>query len=91
MTDSASESDLREVTIRLFAAAKERAGAESVTVRLPVRASIGDLRTALSESIPELQSLVPHLLFAIGTEYAGDAAIVPATGEIVAFPPVSGG
>jgi molybdopterin converting factor small subunit len=79
------------ITVRLFAAARERAGAESVTVRLPAGATIRELRMALSETVPALRPLAGHLLFAIGTDYAADGAAVPTSGEVVAFPPVSGG
>lgn len=89
MTDSTI--GLRDVTIRLFAAAKDRAGAETVAVRIPAAATIGDVRTAIGETIPALRPLVPHLLFAVGTDYAPDTAAVPESGEVAAFPPVSGG
>lgn len=81
----------REVTVRLFAAAKDRAGADTVTVAVPLDARIGELRAALGETVPELRPLAPHLLFAIGTEYAVDESPLPTNGEVVAFPPVSGG
>lgn len=83
--------DLRDVTVRLFAAAKDRAGSDTVTVRLPTGAVIGDLREVLGEAIPALRPLTKHLLFAAGTDYAADAAPVPEGAEIAAFPPVSGG
>jgi molybdopterin converting factor small subunit len=91
MMHSGSEADLRMVTVRLFAAARDRAGSNSVSVRLPVRATIRELRAALGEASPALRPLMSHLLFAIGTEYVTDDAAVPDAGEIVAFPPVSGG
>ena len=79
------------VTVRLFARAREVAGAEFMRVPLPVGARVADLRTALGEQSPSLQPLVPHLLFAIGTDYATDETLVPPNTELVAFPPVSGG
>ena len=89
MTDSTT--GLRDVTVRLFAAAKDRAGAETVTVCVPAAATIGDVRAALAETVPGVRPLVSHLLFAVGTDYAPDTAVVPNSGEVVAFPPVSGG
>jgi molybdopterin converting factor small subunit len=80
-----------DVAVRLFAGARERAGAEVVAVRLPAGATIGELRMALGETVPALRPLVGHLLFAVGTEYATDDAPLPEAGEVVAFPPVSGG
>ncbi|MGC1273547.1 MAG: MoaD/ThiS family protein [Planctomycetaceae bacterium] len=91
MTDSATTPDDRFVTIRLFAAAKERARADMVTVKVPSTASIGALREALGLTVPALRPLVPYLLFAVDAAYARDDATIPQSGEVVAFPPVSGG
>jgi molybdopterin converting factor small subunit len=79
------------VAVRLFARAREVAGSETVNVAVPVGARIADLRSALGEASPPLRPLVPHLLFAIGTEYASDETLVPPNADLVAFPPVSGG
>jgi molybdopterin converting factor small subunit len=78
-------------TVRLFARAREVAGSDAVSVALPVGARVADLRTALGETYPPLRPLAPHLLFAIGTDYASDETLVPPGAELVAFPPVSGG
>jgi molybdopterin converting factor small subunit len=82
---------LREVPLRLFAAARDLAGAETVAVTVPIDATIGDLRAALDEAFPRMRPLVPHLLFAIGASYVKDDTAIDDAGEIVAFPPVSGG
>ena len=79
------------VSVRLFAGAMQRAGAETVDVTLPAEACIADLRAALAAQFPPLRAIAAQLLFAIGTEYATDATPLPTDGEIVAFPPVSGG
>jgi sulfur-carrier protein len=89
--NSPVSSDVRHVTVRLFAAAKERAGSDTIAVRVPPMARIKDLRAAIRETVPALRPLVPQLLFAVGTEYAADDARLPESGEVVAFPPVSGG
>lgn len=83
--------DRRIVTVRLFAAARERAQADSIDVTIPDSATFHDVREALCETAPGLRPLAGHLLFAVGTTYASDDSPVPETGEIVAFPPVSGG
>ncbi len=87
----AMTTETRKVTVRLFAAARERVGSENVTVSLSASGTVRDLRAALAESFPPLRPLVPYLLFAIGNDYAPEDAIVPPDGEIAAFPPVSGG
>jgi molybdopterin converting factor small subunit len=52
---------------------------------------VRQLRAALATEVPELASLMPHLMFAINTEYASDEAAIPAGAEIACIPPVSGG
>ena len=79
------------VRVRLFARARDLAGAERVRVELPESARVSDLRAALAEQVPGLQPLVGSLLVAIGTDYADDAAAVTPNAEIACFPPVSGG
>ena len=79
------------VDVRLFARARDLAGAERVLVELPASARVSDLREALSEQFPALRPLVPNLLVAIGTDYANDAAAINPGADIACFPPVSGG
>lgn len=80
-----------KVEVQLFARARDAAGAERVTLELPSRASVGDLRTALAASYPKLAPLTPSLFVAVGHAYAGNEAILEQHSEIACFPPVSGG
>lgn len=80
-----------ELSVRLFARARDLAGADSVTVELPEEASIGDLKNALTAQHESLAAIVPHLLVAIGTDYADDSTILSRDAEVSCFPPVSGG
>jgi molybdopterin converting factor subunit 1 len=79
------------VRVRLFAAARQLAGADQVTVELANGATVGDLRRALTDQYPTLARLLPQTLFAIDTEYVADAAVVAPEAEIACIPPVSGG
>ena len=79
------------VSVKLFAIAKDLAGRDTVEVPLPDGSNVGDLRRSLGETVPELSDLVDHVLFAIGTDYADDATIIPAGADVVCIPPVSGG
>jgi len=81
----------RDITVRLFAAARDQAGAETLVVRVPISATVQDVRRTLETTVPALQSLAPHLLFAIGSSYVHDDDAIADAGEVVAFPPVSGG
>ena len=80
-----------KVDVKLFAHARDVAGAETVSVDVPDSAKVADLRTALALKFPELKPLVPNLLVAVGNEYADDETSLDASKEIACFPPVSGG
>lgn len=80
-----------QLSVRLFARARDLAGADSVTVELPEEASVADLKSALQNQHESLAPIVPHLLVAIGTDYADDSTNLDASAEVSCFPPVSGG
>lgn len=79
------------LTVKLFARARDLAGSSTVTVTLPDAATVADLRCALAEQYPVLAPLTPHLLVAIGTDYAHDRTALSASADVACFPPVSGG
>jgi MoaE-MoaD fusion protein len=75
-----------EVTVRLFAMLRERAGAGSVTLELPEGARVRDALESLSglaEGIP--------LVMAVNREYASEDDVLDAGDELALIPPVSGG
>ena len=57
-----------KVDVKLFARARDAAGAETVSVDVPDSAKVADLRAALALKFPELESLVSTLLVAVGNE-----------------------
>lgn len=75
-----------EVTIRLFAQLRERAGARELTLELPEGASVGD---ALHE-LGDLAAGLP-LVMAVNREYAPDDHVLDPGDELALIPPVSGG
>jgi sulfur-carrier protein len=80
-----------KLDVRLFARARDAAGAERVTIELPAGARVADLRAALAAHSPNLEALVPCLLFAVGTDYADDKMLLSPEADVACFPPVSGG
>jgi len=80
-----------KIAVKLFAAAKQRAGRDAVEVELPSPATVAALRMALAAQHPNLASLLPHARLAINSDYAADHAVIPAAAEIAIIPPVSGG
>jgi MoaE-MoaD fusion protein len=75
-----------EVTVRLFAMLRERAGASEVTVELPDGARVSDALAALDGLADGLP-----LVMAVNREYADGDAPLGAGDELALIPPVSGG
>jgi molybdopterin converting factor subunit 1 len=75
-----------QVTVRLFAMLRERAGASEVTLELPAGARVRDALDSLAglaEGIP--------LVMAVNREYADADRVLDAGDELALIPPVSGG
>ena len=79
------------VKVRLFAVARQLAGAETVQIDLPRDATIAELRHHLAERFPELVRFGPQLRFAVNTEYAEDSTRIDENADVACIPPVSGG
>jgi len=75
-----------EVTVRLFAMLRERAGSNELTLELPEGARVGD---AIAE-LGDLAAGLP-LVMAVNREYAREDALLDPGDELALIPPVSGG
>jgi len=82
---------MKTVHVRLFARAKDLAGADSVAVELPAEARVGDLRRRMAQLYPALAGLLQRSALAVNNEFADDAQLLSGTAEIALLPPVSGG
>jgi len=76
-----------EVTVRLFAMLRERAGARELTLSLPDGARVSDALAALGDVAPPELPLV----MAVNREYARDDRVLDPGDELALIPPVSGG
>jgi molybdopterin converting factor subunit 1 len=79
------------VHVRLFARARDLAGADSLRVELPEGATVTDLRRQLAADCPSLASLLERSALAVENEFAADSLRLSAKAEIALLPPVSGG
>jgi molybdopterin converting factor subunit 1 len=79
------------VTVRLFARARDLAGAEALTVELPAGATVADLRRRLLEERPALGPLLPRCAVAVGGDFAEETRALADGEEAAVLPPVSGG
>jgi molybdopterin synthase catalytic subunit/molybdopterin converting factor small subunit len=75
-----------QVSVRLFAGLRQRAGRDSVALELPEGASVGDALRALSD----VTGGTPCVL-AVNRVYAGEEQTLQAGDELALIPPVSGG
>ena len=74
------------VTVRLFAGLRERAGCDEVALELPDGARVSDALARLHDVIAD----VP-VVMAVNHEYADDGHSLSAGDELALIPPVSGG
>lgn len=79
------------VSVRLFAVAKQLAGRERIDLELRDGATLAELRRRLAEEAPALSGVLGQMMFTVGTEYVDDGATVPPDADIACIPPVSGG
>ncbi|MEL6905552.1 MAG: molybdenum cofactor biosynthesis protein MoaE [Planctomycetota bacterium] len=81
----------RSVTVRLFAALRERAGADAVDVAdVPAGSTLGELKALAVAQHPALGSL-DAVAGVVGTTYATDDHVLEDGDQIALLPPVSGG
>jgi len=80
-----------KIRLRLFAAARQTAGCDSLKLELPDGATIGQLRRQLALQIPQLAGLAEQAMFALDREYADNATAIPPGADVACIPPVSGG
>ncbi len=80
-----------KVTVKLFAVARQLAGADSLELEVPARATVADVRRELVKRVPRLDQFGQQLRFAVNADYADDTMTVPAGAEVACIPPVSGG
>lgn len=79
------------IWIKLFAAAKQRAGTSATSFSLPAGATVADLRREIAREYPAMVELLPHCRIAVNCDFAGDDLVLEETQEIGIIPPVSGG
>jgi molybdopterin converting factor subunit 1 len=79
-----------QLTIRLFAGLRERAGASTLDIDVPEAGTVADLLAAL-EGTPVGGMPARSFIVAVNREYADGGVPVRAGDEVALIPPVSGG
>jgi len=87
----ARTSAIMNLTVRLFAGLRERAGADELTLDgLPEPLDLAGLKRELESRHPELGPL-GYVRGVVGTEYVPDSTPLSGGAEVALLPPVSGG
>lgn len=79
------------LSVRLFAAFRERAGAHEIDVELPEGATVADLVDAVVARAPGLASVVGAARPVVNKEFADPSRRLAVDDEVALLPPVSGG
>lgn len=79
------------VTVRFFAAAREKAKRASLELDLEDGARVRDAVAALVAALPDLGPLMPKLRIAVAEEFAGPDEVLTPGAELALIPPVAGG
>ena len=77
--------------VRLFARARDLAGAAVLVLDLPAGATVADLRRTVAATHPTLAPLLARSAVAVNDDFADDTQVLPPNAEVALLPPVSGG
>lgn len=79
------------VTLRYFAAARERAGTSSEALELPAGATAADALAAACAAHPALGAVQDKLRLAVDQEFSPPGRALREGSEVALIPPVAGG
>ena len=79
------------IRVKLFAAARELAGAGDVTLEVANGATVDEVQRVLLRKVPALEKIVSHARWAVDAEFATGDTMVTEQAEVALIPPVSGG
>ena len=79
------------VTVKLFAIVRERAGVGELSLDVPAGATVAAAGRAIVERFPVLKEFEPRVAYAVNREYASRETVLRDGDELALIPPVSGG
>lgn len=82
---------MNRIKLLFFATIRDRAGAKSLELDVPMDLTVQGLKEKISMDFPHLKDSMKSVLITINREYAFDEAVIPQDAEMAMFPPVSGG
>ncbi len=82
---------MMQLTVRLFALYRERAGQREFVLELPEGATVADLTGAVRRRFPQLAPPEVNIVVAVNADYAEPEDILNPGDDVCLIPPVSGG
>ncbi len=82
---------MKRLDVNLFAAARELAGAETVSIELPDDATAATVLQSLARQHPKLHELLPACRLAVDLRFVPPDEPVADAQQVALIPPVSGG
>ncbi|TAK23325.1 MAG: molybdopterin converting factor [Chloroflexota bacterium] len=79
------------VTVRLFAAFRERAGSSEISLALQAGATMSDVIALVGQRVPSLGPLLAAARPVVNKEFVAISHVVTGADELALLPPVSGG
>lgn len=80
-----------QLPVKLFARARDLAGAAELSLTLPEDATVAELRRRLAEACPALANLLCRCAVAVDDDFAADSLVLTPASRVAILPPVSGG
>ena len=80
-----------ELSVRLFALYRERAGESILSITIPDKATVADLTNEVRRRRPNLAPPEVEIVVAVNTAYAGSSVVLQPGDDVCLIPPVSGG
>ena len=80
-----------QITVKLFAILRDRAGVSELSIDLSEDASVASAAEQLANRLPSIRDLLPRVAFALNREYVAGDTILRDGDELALIPPVSGG
>ena len=80
-----------DLSVRLFALYRERAGSSIVPLKIPNGATVAELTKEIRRRFPQLAPPQIRIVVAVNAVYADEDLVLKPGDEVCLIPPVSGG
>jgi molybdopterin synthase sulfur carrier subunit len=86
-----SEEASMQITVKLFALMREKAGTDTISLEVPAPAVLSQAVAVLVRQYPVLAPYIANTRFSLHMDFVDPETILAEGDELVLIPPVSGG